>query len=178
MPWAAHPEYFLCQSFRLSEGEMISLVMHEPPGFLFSPTGYFRFKPACKNQASSSYWRGKADRESLQRVYGISFPDSKRLKVNWFLIHKPCWTYLLILHFRYQHKLFFHDPWIAADLAKKFYTHDITTVHRISTLKLYLWYYGFRCLLGMGLGIICTTCSMVIFLNLVGIPLWRIQSLR
>jgi len=32
----------------LSEGEMISLVMHEPPGFLFSPTGYFRFKPACK----------------------------------------------------------------------------------------------------------------------------------
>ncbi|CAN6299050.1 unnamed protein product [Urochloa humidicola] len=31
-------------------------------------------------RASSSYWRGKADRESLQRVYGISFPDSKRLK--------------------------------------------------------------------------------------------------
>lgn len=115
------------------------------------------------NQASSSYWRGKTDRESLQRVYGISFPDSKRLKVNWFLIHKPCWTYLLILHFRYQHKLFFHDPWVAADLAKKFYTHDITTVHRISTLKLYLWYCGFRCLLGMGLGIICTPCCMVIF---------------
>ncbi|XP_062191774.1 threonine--tRNA ligase, mitochondrial 1-like [Phragmites australis] len=31
-------------------------------------------------KASSSYWRGKVDRESLQRVYGISFPDSKRLK--------------------------------------------------------------------------------------------------
>ncbi|KAJ0965874.1 hypothetical protein J5N97_027012 [Dioscorea zingiberensis] len=31
-------------------------------------------------KASSSYWRGRADRESLQRVYGISFPDSKRLK--------------------------------------------------------------------------------------------------
>ncbi|XP_020082670.1 threonine--tRNA ligase, mitochondrial 1-like isoform X1 [Ananas comosus] len=31
-------------------------------------------------RASSSYWRGKADRESLQRVYGISFPDEKRLK--------------------------------------------------------------------------------------------------
>ncbi|ONM05683.1 Threonine--tRNA ligase mitochondrial 1 [Zea mays] len=30
-------------------------------------------------KASSSYWRGKADRESLQRVYGISFPDSRRL---------------------------------------------------------------------------------------------------
>ncbi|XP_064948856.1 threonine--tRNA ligase, mitochondrial 1-like [Musa acuminata AAA Group] len=31
-------------------------------------------------KASSSYWRGKSERESLQRVYGISFPDSKRLK--------------------------------------------------------------------------------------------------
>ncbi|KAE8778534.1 putative threonyl-tRNA synthetase [Hordeum vulgare] len=31
-------------------------------------------------KASSSYWRGKADRESLQRVYGISFPDSKLLE--------------------------------------------------------------------------------------------------
>ncbi|XP_042411104.1 threonine--tRNA ligase, mitochondrial 1-like [Zingiber officinale] len=31
-------------------------------------------------KASASYWRGKSDRESLQRVYGISFPDSKRLK--------------------------------------------------------------------------------------------------
>ncbi|CAD6212927.1 unnamed protein product [Miscanthus lutarioriparius] len=30
-------------------------------------------------KASSSYWRGKADRESVQRVYGISFPDSRRL---------------------------------------------------------------------------------------------------
>ncbi|AQK63975.1 threonine--tRNA ligase, mitochondrial-like [Zea mays] len=30
-------------------------------------------------KASSSYWRGKVDRESLQRVYGISFPDSRRL---------------------------------------------------------------------------------------------------
>ncbi|KAJ3693405.1 hypothetical protein LUZ60_008885 [Juncus effusus] len=31
-------------------------------------------------KASSSYWRGKSDRESLQRVYGISYPDQKRLK--------------------------------------------------------------------------------------------------
>ncbi|PWZ55247.1 Threonine--tRNA ligase, mitochondrial 1 [Zea mays] len=30
-------------------------------------------------KASSSYWRGKVDRESLKRVYGISFPDSRRL---------------------------------------------------------------------------------------------------
>lgn len=31
-------------------------------------------------KASSAYWRGSKDRESLQRVYGISYPDSKRLK--------------------------------------------------------------------------------------------------
>ena len=36
-------------------------------------------------QASSAYWRGNRDRESLQRVYGISYPDSKRLKVISFL---------------------------------------------------------------------------------------------
>jgi hypothetical protein len=33
-------------------------------------------------QASASYWRGRADRESLQRVYGISYPDTKKLKVS------------------------------------------------------------------------------------------------
>ncbi|CAN1321087.1 Threonine--tRNA ligase, mitochondrial 1, partial [Linum perenne] len=32
-------------------------------------------------KASSAYWRGNKDRESLQRVYGISYPDQKRLKV-------------------------------------------------------------------------------------------------
>ncbi|XP_021842004.1 threonine--tRNA ligase, mitochondrial 1-like [Spinacia oleracea] len=31
-------------------------------------------------KASSAYWRGDKNRESLQRVYGISYPDSKRLK--------------------------------------------------------------------------------------------------
>ncbi|KAK4764411.1 hypothetical protein SAY87_013849 [Trapa incisa] len=31
-------------------------------------------------KASSAYWRGNKDRESLQRVYGISFPDKKQLK--------------------------------------------------------------------------------------------------
>ncbi|KAH7570250.1 hypothetical protein ACOSP7_018273 [Xanthoceras sorbifolium] len=31
-------------------------------------------------KASSAYWRGNKDRESLQRVYGISYPDQKRLK--------------------------------------------------------------------------------------------------
>ncbi|XVE75087.1 hypothetical protein DITRI_Ditri12bG0068600 [Diplodiscus trichospermus] len=32
------------------------------------------------SQASSAYWRGNKDRESLQRVYGISYPDQKCLK--------------------------------------------------------------------------------------------------
>ncbi|XP_044491438.1 threonine--tRNA ligase, mitochondrial 1-like isoform X2 [Mangifera indica] len=31
-------------------------------------------------KASSAYWRGNKDRESLQRVYGISFPDKKSLQ--------------------------------------------------------------------------------------------------
>jgi len=31
-------------------------------------------------KSSSSYWEGKAEAESLQRVYGISFPDPKMLK--------------------------------------------------------------------------------------------------
>ena len=33
-------------------------------------------------QNSSAYWLGNADNESLQRVYGISFPDKKQL-VEW-----------------------------------------------------------------------------------------------
>lgn len=31
-------------------------------------------------QNSATYWEGKADMESLQRIYGISFPDKKELK--------------------------------------------------------------------------------------------------
>ncbi|KAJ8425596.1 hypothetical protein Cgig2_008574 [Carnegiea gigantea] len=38
-------------------------------------------KAFCCLKASSAYWRGDRNRESLQRVYGISYPDSKRLKV-------------------------------------------------------------------------------------------------
>ncbi|PRQ29969.1 putative threonine--tRNA ligase [Rosa chinensis] len=33
-----------------------------------------------KFKASSAYWRGNKDRESLQRVYGISYPDKKLLQ--------------------------------------------------------------------------------------------------
>lgn len=31
-------------------------------------------------QNSSTYWEGKADAETLQRIYGISFPEPKQLK--------------------------------------------------------------------------------------------------
>ncbi len=29
---------------------------------------------------SAAYWEGKSDAESLQRIYGISFPDNKLMK--------------------------------------------------------------------------------------------------
>lgn len=41
-------------------------------------TGKIKAMKITKN--SSSYWEGKADAETLQRVYGISFPDAKQLK--------------------------------------------------------------------------------------------------
>lgn len=31
-------------------------------------------------KSSSAYWEGRAEAETLQRVYGISFPDLKQLK--------------------------------------------------------------------------------------------------
>lgn len=41
-------------------------------------TGKIKAFKVTKN--SSTYWEGKSDAESLQRVYGISFPDNKQLK--------------------------------------------------------------------------------------------------
>uniref|UniRef100_A0A672SD72 threonine--tRNA ligase n=1 Tax=Sinocyclocheilus grahami TaxID=75366 RepID=A0A672SD72_SINGR len=41
-------------------------------------TGKIKTLKIHKN--SSTYWEGKADMESLQRIYGISFPDPKMLK--------------------------------------------------------------------------------------------------
>ncbi|KAL3701276.1 hypothetical protein R1sor_019298 [Riccia sorocarpa] len=40
-----------------------------------------------KFKASASHWRGQTDRESLQRVYGISFPDKKNLK-EWLTLQE------------------------------------------------------------------------------------------
>ncbi|XP_030378017.1 threonine--tRNA ligase, cytoplasmic-like [Scaptodrosophila lebanonensis] len=41
-------------------------------------TGKVKALKITKN--SSTYWEGKADAETLQRVYGISFPEAKQLK--------------------------------------------------------------------------------------------------
>ncbi|XP_021931128.1 threonine--tRNA ligase, cytoplasmic isoform X3 [Zootermopsis nevadensis] len=41
-------------------------------------TGRVKSFKITKN--SATYWEGKSDAESLQRVYGISFPDNKQLK--------------------------------------------------------------------------------------------------
>ncbi|XP_025833433.1 threonine--tRNA ligase, cytoplasmic isoform X3 [Agrilus planipennis] len=41
-------------------------------------TGKIKALKITKN--SSTYWEGKADAETLQRIYGISFPDPKLLK--------------------------------------------------------------------------------------------------
>ncbi|EDV21019.1 uncharacterized protein TRIADDRAFT_50865 [Trichoplax adhaerens] len=41
-------------------------------------TGKIKAMTLTKN--SSSYWEGNCEAESLQRVYGISFPDSKQMK--------------------------------------------------------------------------------------------------
>ncbi len=41
-------------------------------------TGAVKAFKVMKN--SSSYWLGKAENDSLQRVYGVSFPDKKEMK--------------------------------------------------------------------------------------------------
>jgi len=39
-----------------------------------------KLKGYVTTKNSSSYWQGKAENPSLQRIYGISFPDAKQLK--------------------------------------------------------------------------------------------------
>uniref|UniRef100_A0A8C5BWU6 threonine--tRNA ligase n=1 Tax=Gadus morhua TaxID=8049 RepID=A0A8C5BWU6_GADMO len=49
-------------------------------------TGKIKALKIYKN--SATYWEGRADMETLQRVYGISFPDTKMLKDLMFS-HRP-----------------------------------------------------------------------------------------
>merc|ERR1719482_1636122 len=39
-----------------------------------------RIKSFMCTKNSSAYWLGKAEYDSLQRIYGISFPDDKKMK--------------------------------------------------------------------------------------------------
>lgn len=48
-------------------------------------TGKIKSVAITKN--SASYWEGKADAESLQRIYGVSFPNDKMLK-EWKVIQE------------------------------------------------------------------------------------------
>lgn len=48
------------------------------PGSSCQTHGQIKALKIHKN--SSTYWEGKADMETLQRIYGISFPDPKMLK--------------------------------------------------------------------------------------------------
>ncbi|KAM7251471.1 hypothetical protein ACFE04_023354 [Oxalis oulophora] len=59
-------------------------------------------------KASSAYWRGKKDRESLQRVYGISFNDPKRLKEHLKLLEERKKNDHRLLGIKQD--LFFFDP--------------------------------------------------------------------
>ncbi|KAG7592078.1 Anticodon-binding [Arabidopsis thaliana x Arabidopsis arenosa] len=67
----------------LAEEEIITVYRCGPlvdlcPGPHIPNTSFVKaFK--CLN-ASAAYWRGNSHRESLQRVYGISYPDHKQLK--------------------------------------------------------------------------------------------------
>ena len=51
--------------------------MHRRIDYFSHP--YYKRVPLVP-QSSSTYWEGKADMETLQRIYGISFPDTKLLK--------------------------------------------------------------------------------------------------
>ncbi|CAL1294703.1 unnamed protein product, partial [Larinioides sclopetarius] len=66
--------YFKCIVFIFRCGPLIDLCR----GPHVRHTGKVKALQVVKN--SATYWEGKADAESLQRIYGISFPDTKQLK--------------------------------------------------------------------------------------------------
>uniref|UniRef100_A0A8C1KW88 threonine--tRNA ligase n=1 Tax=Cyprinus carpio TaxID=7962 RepID=A0A8C1KW88_CYPCA len=69
-------------------------------------TGKIKALKIHKN--SSTYWEGKADMESLQRIYGISFPDPKMLK-EWEKFQEEAKNRDHRKLGREQDLLFFHD---------------------------------------------------------------------
>ncbi|KAL0979948.1 hypothetical protein UPYG_G00191940 [Umbra pygmaea] len=69
-------------------------------------TGKIKALKIHKN--SSTYWEGKADMETLQRIYGISFPDTKMLK-EWERIQEEAKNRDHRKLGREQDLFFFHD---------------------------------------------------------------------
>ncbi|XP_065836826.1 threonine--tRNA ligase 1, cytoplasmic-like [Oscarella lobularis] len=69
-------------------------------------TGKIKALALTKN--SSTYWEGNAQAESLQRVYGISFPDTKQLK-EWQRIQEEAAKRDHRKLGRDQELFFFHD---------------------------------------------------------------------
>jgi len=66
------PDGEVCSAYRC--GSLIDLCR----GPHIPTTGLIKAMSIVKN--SATYWKNDAKRESLQRVYGISFPDKKKLK--------------------------------------------------------------------------------------------------
>ncbi|RXM98107.1 putative threonine--tRNA ligase 2, cytoplasmic [Acipenser ruthenus] len=69
-------------------------------------TGKIKALKLYKN--SSTYWEGRADMESLQRIYGISFPDSKMMK-EWERVQEEAKNRDHRKIGKEQELLFFHD---------------------------------------------------------------------
>ena len=45
-------------------------------------------------QNSATYWEGNSEAESLQRIYGISFPDTKQMK-EWKHLQVSVFSFVL-----------------------------------------------------------------------------------
>uniref|UniRef100_A0A8C7ZWI1 threonine--tRNA ligase n=1 Tax=Oryzias sinensis TaxID=183150 RepID=A0A8C7ZWI1_9TELE len=69
-------------------------------------TGKIKAMKIYKN--SSTYWEGRSDMETLQRIYGISFPDSKMLK-EWERFQEEAKTRDHRKIGKDQELFFFHD---------------------------------------------------------------------
>ncbi len=50
--------------------------------------GTNKIKAIKLTKISSAYWKGDASRDSMQRIYGISFPDKKELKAHLTLLEE------------------------------------------------------------------------------------------
>mmetsp|Transcript_14766 Transcript_14766/g.40377 ORF Transcript_14766/g.40377 Transcript_14766/m.40377 type:complete len:704 (+) Transcript_14766:59-2170(+) len=74
------PDGAICTAYRC--GDLVDLCRgpHVPD------TGKVKAFAVMKN--SSAYWQGQAGNHTLQRVYGVTFPDSKELKQHLFRIEE------------------------------------------------------------------------------------------